>query len=96
MDAAAGCAFEAGMMQPVINRARCENKGACVTACPYDVFVVRDVNEDDKRALGPLARIKLWAHGGKQAYADFAERCHGCGLCLSACPESAISLQRVR
>lgn len=95
MAAATDCVFVPGTMQPVINRERCENKGACVTVCPYDVFVVRDVEEEDKRALSALGRIKLWVHGSKQAYADFADRCQGCGLCLSACPESAISLRRV-
>jgi NAD-dependent dihydropyrimidine dehydrogenase PreA subunit len=96
MEAKADCKFEAGEVRPVVNRERCENKGTCVTACPYDVFVVRVVDEKDKRALSTGGRIKLWVHGGKQAYADFADRCHGCGLCLTACPESAISLQKVR
>jgi 4Fe-4S ferredoxin len=82
-------------VRPVINRKLCENKGSCVAVCPYDVFVIRELDEEDKRGLGPLGRVKLWVHGGKQAYADFADRCQGCGACLAACPESAISLQKL-
>jgi 4Fe-4S ferredoxin len=82
-------------VRPVINRKLCENKGSCVTVCPYDVFVIRELDEEDKRELGPLDRVKLWVHGGKQAYADFADRCRGCGACVAACPESAISLTRL-
>src|SRR5262245_27053244 len=79
---------------PVINRRLCENKASCVAVCPYSVFVIRELDDADKRKLGPLGRVKLWVHGGKQAYADFADRCQGCGACLTACPESAISLRK--
>jgi 4Fe-4S ferredoxin len=78
----------------VIDRERCENKGSCVSACPYDVFVIHEVADADKAALSLLGRVKLWAHGNRQAYADFADRCHGCGLCVAACPEKAISITR--
>jgi 4Fe-4S ferredoxin len=96
MATAVDCSFEAGVVIPVVNRELCENKGPCVTACPYDVFVVRKLDEQHKRALSPMGRIKLWVHGGKQSYADFADRCQGCGLCLSVCPEGAISLKKLR
>ncbi len=80
---------------PVINRERCENKGPCVEVCPYGVLVIHDVLEADRRSLSTVGRLKLWVHGGKQAYATFAERCRGCGLCVAACPEKAISLKRL-
>ena len=38
--------------------------------------------------------IKALGHGGKQAFAERAEACHACGLCVTACPEQAIRLAR--
>jgi NAD-dependent dihydropyrimidine dehydrogenase PreA subunit len=80
-------------MVPVIDRARCEAKADCVRVCPYHVFEVRPVEAPDRDALGALGRLKLWVHGGKQAYLRAAGDCHACGLCVKACPEQAITLR---
>ena len=37
-----------------MNRGKCEAKGDCVEVCPYDVFEVRPIGENDYRALGWL------------------------------------------
>lgn len=84
---------EPGRVAPVIDRARCEAKGDCVRVCPYGVFAIRPVGEGERAGLGALARLKLWVHGGKQAFVVAAEACHACGLCVAACPERAITLR---
>jgi 4Fe-4S ferredoxin len=88
------CKFEPGLLQPLIDRNRCEAKGPCVEVCPFDVFVLRLITPDERLGLSLKGRIKALVHGGMQADAQHAERCRGCGLCVAACPERAITLQR--
>lgn len=85
---------EQGLLTPVINRNRCEAKSDCVDVCPYDVFEIRKLEASDRAGLSFVGRLKAWGHGYQQAYAVRAEACHGCGLCVTACPEKAISLRR--
>jgi 4Fe-4S ferredoxin len=89
------CAPEAGRVEPIIDRSRCEAKEDCVRVCPYHVFEVRRLTDDERRALGWFARGKLFFHGGRQAFAVRADDCHACGLCVKACPEKAIRLVAV-
>jgi len=84
-----------GVLQPVIDRDRCEGKADCARVCPYDVFELRKLTADERRVLPLLARFKLFVHGGKQAFAVNAPDCHACGLCVQACPEKAIRLAAV-
>jgi 4Fe-4S ferredoxin len=46
--------------------------------------------------LGPLQKLKLRVHGMKVAYTPNADACRACGLCVTACPERAITLARIR
>lgn len=87
------CGPEPGRALPVIDRNRCEGKAECVRVCPHDVFTITDVSAEDRRAMSVLGRLKLKAHGGRQAYALNGADCHACGLCVTACPEDAISLR---
>jgi NAD-dependent dihydropyrimidine dehydrogenase PreA subunit len=96
MEVQADCPLGPAEVVPVIDRERCENKGSCVEVCPYDVLVIHKVGEEQKRALSLIGRIKLAVHGNQQAFVEHADRCHGCGLCVAACPEKAITLERVR
>lgn len=88
------CQQPPGTWRPVVDRRRCEGKAACVPACPYDVFEVRVIDEADRKPLPFLAKLKLWAHGNRTAYTPKADACQACGLCVSACPEKAIRLER--
>jgi 4Fe-4S ferredoxin len=83
-----------GKYRPVVDSARCEGKAACASVCPFDVFEVREIDDEDYRALTMLGRLKSWAHGGKMAYTPRANACEACGLCVAACPEGAILLRR--
>jgi len=91
---ASDCKFIEGVMIPIIDPMRCEAAGACVPICPYNVLAIRKVPAEDKAELPLIGRFKLFVHGGKQAFALNADSCHGCGLCVQACPEKAIKLQK--
>jgi NAD-dependent dihydropyrimidine dehydrogenase PreA subunit len=91
----AACKQPAGAFLPVINRNRCEGKEDCVRVCPYEVFEVRLLSDHERGALSIGSRLKAWVHGNRQAFAVNAAECHACGLCVAACPEHAIKLERV-
>jgi NAD-dependent dihydropyrimidine dehydrogenase PreA subunit len=91
---AADCKFPPGHLVPVIDPMRCEAAGPCVPACPYDVLAIRPVPREERAKLPFIGRVKLFVHGGKQAFAENPGACHGCGLCVAVCPEKAIKLRK--
>lgn len=86
------CRATPGAYAPAVDRTRCEGKSDCVDVCPYGVFEVRRIDEDEYRALPWLVRVKLVFHGKRNAYTPKAGACQACGLCVVACPEHAIRL----
>jgi NAD-dependent dihydropyrimidine dehydrogenase PreA subunit len=86
------CLAARGRYFPVIDRNRCEGKGACVRVCPHDVFEVKTIEGEDYDALSFMGRIRSALHGRRSAYTPHAGQCQACGLCVVACPEQAITL----
>jgi NAD-dependent dihydropyrimidine dehydrogenase PreA subunit len=83
------------VVRPVIDRNRCEAKAACVAVCPYQVFAIGPLSPEDRARLSLRGRIKAFFHGHRQALVVRADDCHACGRCVPACPEGAISLERL-
>jgi NAD-dependent dihydropyrimidine dehydrogenase PreA subunit len=88
------CRAEPGSWRPVVNRARCEGKAECVDVCPYNVFEVGTIEDDEYRRLPFFVRLKLLAHRKQTAFTPRVDACRACGLCVVACPEKAITLAR--
>ena len=89
------CRQPPGAFMPVIDRNACEGKADCVVICPYDVFDLGILPPEDRAGLSVMGKVKGFVHGWKQSFAVRAEACRACGLCVAACPEKAIRLQRV-
>jgi|HubBroStandDraft_4_1064222.scaffolds.fasta_scaffold378941_1 4Fe-4S ferredoxin len=86
------CKDEHAAKAPLVDRNRCEAKADCAVVCPFDVFEVRRLSEDERTGLSIRGRLNLLAHRGRQAVVVAPERCHSCGLCVTACPERALQL----
>jgi len=78
----------------VVDRNRCEAQGDCVRVCPYGVFEIRALPEIDRARLSWRGRLKAWAHGYRQSFVARPDACHACRLCVEACPEQALRLER--
>jgi 4Fe-4S ferredoxin len=91
----ANCKQARGVIVPVVNLKRCEGKGDCVDVCPENVFEVRRIDNSDYQVLNTFQKFKLRVHGMQVAYTPNADACRSCGLCVSACPEHAITLKRI-
>ncbi len=86
------CKYNAGIMIPVINKSKCEAKDKCTAVCPYNVFELRNLLPEDKIGLNIFNKLKIKAHGNKQAFVIRGKDCHACSDCIKACPEHAITL----
>jgi NAD-dependent dihydropyrimidine dehydrogenase PreA subunit len=88
------CGQQSGKIAPIVDFTRCEGKGDCVRVCPESVFELRRIDRVDYRSLPLLNKIKLRMHGMQVAYTPQGDACRSCRLCVSACPEHAITLRR--
>ncbi|WP_409283828.1 4Fe-4S binding protein [Pseudomonas protegens] len=88
------CKAEPGVFKPIVDPLRCEGKGDCAVACPFDVFDIGRMPDEQFSAMPLLVKFKLWAHGRKTAFTPNADACRACGACVTACPERAITLAR--
>lgn len=88
------CRADPGAWIPVVDRRRCEGKADCVAVCPYGVFEIGRISDAEFKPMPLRVKLKLWAHRRKTALTPNADACQACGLCVVACPEKAIRLER--
>ena len=85
---------DAGFLVPVVNPNRCEGKGPCVDICPVDVFEMGVMTPTQRDSLSIKGTVKGFVHGWKQVQVVKPDACRACGLCVTVCPEKAITLAR--
>jgi 4Fe-4S ferredoxin len=90
------CLAPPGTWAPVIDREKCEGKHECVDVCPYSVFELGTLTDDEYGSLSFVGRAKARHHDRKTARTPQAGACRACGLCVVACPEDAITLELSR
>ena len=90
------CLQPPGAFRPVINRNRCEGKADCQRVCPVGVFVVGTLPVEERTGISLMGKLKGMAHKWQQAILVNPGACEACGLCVKACPEQAITLERAR
>ena len=88
------CKEEAGTIMPVVDYNRCEAKGPCIEVCPYDVFEIKKISDEEFSELSFIGKLKTRVHGREKAVVINPETCHSCGFCVTACPEKAIKLTK--
>ena len=54
------CRAEPGTFVPVIDLTRCEGKRDCTEVCPYDVFEVTRITDDDFASLSVMGKCAAW------------------------------------
>lgn len=79
---------------PVVNLNKCEGKGPCIDVCPYDVFEMQAISDETFNRLSFTGKIKTKVRGREKASVMNPGECHNCGLCVTACPEKAITLAK--
>ena len=89
------CQAAAGTWAPRIDRTKCEGKKECVDVCPYTVFELGTLTDEEFDSMLLLGKLKAIRHGRKTARTPRGAECRACGLCVVACPEDAITLERV-
>ncbi|MBY0572334.1 MAG: ferredoxin family protein, partial [Undibacterium sp.] len=88
------CKQAPGKIVPLIDLNRCEGKGPCVSACPYEVLLVKVSSKEQRTGLSIKGKIKGFVHGWKYANVIHPDLCQACGECVKVCPEQAITLVR--
>lgn len=90
---ASHCDGNVGKLKPIVDFNSCGAKADCVDVCPYDVFVMRPITDEDAKGLNLKGKLKTFFFKDK-AYVVNPDLCHTCGLCVRTCPEKAIKLIR--
>jgi 4Fe-4S ferredoxin len=88
------CKEEAGKIMPVVDYNKCEAKGPCIEVCPYDVFEMQKISDEEFSKLTFIEKLKTRVHGREKAVVINPNLCQSCGLCVTACPEKAIKLTK--
>lgn len=75
-----------------INPNSCDGCGACVEVCKKSVLELRDITDQEHKALHFMGKFKVRIKGREKSFVVQPENCVSCGLCVKHCHERAIRL----
>jgi NAD-dependent dihydropyrimidine dehydrogenase PreA subunit len=73
-----------------INKLSCDGCGVCVSSCPNNVLMLKDLSDAEMAVLSFLAKLMIRFKGRRKSYVNDYQSCIACGLCEKSCHERAI------
>ena len=53
------CKPKAGVLIPIVNLNKCEGKGHCIEVCPYDVFEMKPISDEEYAQMNFVGKLNF-------------------------------------
>ncbi|MDR3182621.1 MAG: 4Fe-4S dicluster domain-containing protein [Planctomycetaceae bacterium] len=74
-----------------IDKSACDGCGVCVKKCPKNVFILKDISDEEIADLSFMGKLKV-RFRRKKSYVNDYNLCISCKLCERSCHKFAIQV----